>query len=457
MNTLTRNDRAAAAGALARGVALDSPPRHRRLHMLPAGERSQLFVVEGSRLYDIDAQVAAQLGEAIASAPDNVDSVLAQLGVEAWPTIDSPPSAPPVKALSLAVAQKCNLACSYCYAEQGTFGEAPSNMPLETAVASIDLLLSASAEGDRVNIAFMGGEPLRNRAVIRSATRHAAESAARKGVNATFSITTNGTLLTAEDADFFEDHGFAVTVSLDGVRDAHDRLRPFHGGRGSYELIMKRVRPLLARQRRMQVSTRVTVTPFNSGLARALDHFIEEGFHSVGFSPLLHSPAGQGEMAREDLTAMLEEMISCGLAYEEHVLRGEPYRFLNMMTALRELERGTHRPYPCGAGVGYFGVSAEGELSACHRFVGDRAAAFGHVSTGVDRSRQAIWLNARHVDAQQPCSGCWARYLCGGGCHHEVLARGRGACDYIRGWLHYTIQAFGRLRRLPIPCARAAA
>jgi hypothetical protein len=38
-----------------------------------------------------------------------------------------------------------------------------------------------------------------------------------------------------------------------------------------------------------------------------------------------------------------------------------------------------------------------------------------------------------------------ARYLCGGGCHHEVIARGRPACDYIRGWLHYCLQAYVRL------------
>jgi uncharacterized protein len=37
------------------------------------------------------------------------------------------------------------------------------------------------------------------------------------------------------------------------------------------------------------------------------------------------------------------------------------------------------------------------------------------------------------------------RVICGGGCHHEVLARGRGACDFIRGWLHYCLQAYLRL------------
>jgi len=35
--------------------------------------------------------------------------------------------------------------------------------------------------------------------------------------------------------------------------------------------------------------------------------------------------------------------------------------------------------------------------------------------------------------------------MCGGGCHHEVIHRGRPACDYIRGWLDYCLQAYVRL------------
>jgi uncharacterized protein len=69
----------------------------------------------------------------------------------------------------------------------------------------------------------------------------------------------------------------------------------------------------------------------------------------------------------------------------------------------------------------------------------------GSLATGVDHARQATWLQARHVHVQQPCDSCWARYLCGGGCHHEVLANGRHACDFIRGWLHYCLQAYLRL------------
>jgi uncharacterized protein len=261
----------------------------------------------------------------------------------------------------------------------------------------------------------------------------------------TFSITTNGTLLTEADADFFEAHGFAVTVSLDGPRATHDALRPYKSGAGSFERILRNLEPLLARQRRMQVSARVTVTPANLALRRTLDEFIAVGFHSVGFSPMLSAPSGQGEMQAVHLEAMLDGMIECGREYERRTQAGQRYPFANMANAMREIGRGTHRPYPCGAGAGYLGVAADGALAACHRFVGDDVAAMGSLADGVDVSRQADWLADRHVHRQAPCQACWARYLCGGGCHHEVIRRGRPACDYIRGWLHYCLGAYLRL------------
>jgi uncharacterized protein len=138
-------------------------------------------------------------------------------------------------------------------------------------------------------------------------------------------------------------------------------------------------------------------------------------------------------------------MIACGHEFERRVSAGDRYPFSNMESAMRQLHRGTHRPYPCGAGAGYLGVSSDGGLFACHRFVGDSRAALGGVSSGPDEARRTIWLTERHVDRQDPCGQCWARYLCGGGCHHEVINRGRPACDFIRGWLQYCLQAYVQL------------
>ncbi len=421
-----------------------SVPRSPDAHLIETVLGRHVFVADGSRLFDTDSELFAQLGAALHDG--RVAALLNEVGLAGSPLIDDEPlTAPPVHAISLAVAQKCNLGCTYCYAQQGEFGGAAKDMALERANQAVDLLVNGAQPGAKLTLAFLGGEPLVNRSVLQAATRRAATLAVERDLALTFSITTNGTLLTEADAEFFEEFGFAVTVSLDGPREVHDAQRPFKSGAGSFDRIMGRLQPLLTRQRRMQVSARVTVTPRNLGLRTTLDQFVSAGFHSVGFSPMLSAPTGTGELQADDLEVMLGEMIACGHEFERHAVAGHRYPFANMVNAMREIQRGTHRPYPCGAGAGYLGVSADGELAACHRFVGDTEGAMGSLADGIDSARRARWLAERHVHRQEPCTQCWARYMCGGGCHHEVIHRGRPACDYIRGWLHYCLEAYLRL------------
>ena len=262
-----------------------------------------------------------------------------------------------------------------------------------------------AAPGDRVNIAFLGGEPLTNRDVLVAATEFASTLARSQARAGRLLHHDQRHAADPDDGALFERHGFAVTVSLDGVGEVHDRLRPFKGGRGSFDRIIDRVRPLLPRQQRMQISARVTVTPRNLRLRETLDGLIALGFHSVGFSPMLASPTGQDQMDAAGLGEMLAQMIDCGQAFEANVLPGRRYPFANMADALREIDKGTHRPYPCGAGGGYLGVSAEGELFACHRFVGDEKGAMGDIASGIDTRRRQEWLRRRHVHFRNRATG----------------------------------------------------
>jgi uncharacterized protein len=411
------------------------------------GQEPHIFLADGSRLYAVGRELADAFERAASAGDDQGVALLLErngLGQKGY-IDDVPIEAFPIHAISLAIAQKCNLGCTYCYAQGGDFGMAARDMPQSIALDAVDRLIEGVSPGERVNIAFLGGEPLVNRVVLRRTTEHAVALAKARGVKVGFSITTNGTLLTEDDGAFFERYGFAVTISLDGIGPVHDRQRSFKGGAGSYNRIIARVAPLLAQQSAMQVSARVTVTPGNLELVEIMDHFVDLGFHSVGFSPMLHAPSGRGEMASGDLAVMLEQMIACGQAFEAAVCKGRRYPFLNMITALKEIHKGTHRPYPCGAGAGYVGVSADGGYFACHRFVEDEHGALGDIQHGLDKVSRKAWLADRHVHRQSPCSDCWARYLCGGGCHHEVIHRGRPACDYIRGWLTYCLGAYVRL------------
>lgn len=67
-----------------------------------------------------------------------------------------------VKALCLHIAHDCNLACRYCFAEEGEYHGRRALMSYEVGKQALDFLIANS--GNRVNLEvdFFGGEPLMN-------------------------------------------------------------------------------------------------------------------------------------------------------------------------------------------------------------------------------------------------------------------------------------------------------
>jgi len=423
-------------------------PRSSLIHIFGAAERRFALDVQNGRIHRLPAAHADLLDELLLLGDNNrAEMTAVALGV-ASPRAGKQevPKAAPVKAMSLSVAQTCNLACTYCYAQHGSFGEASANMPTDVAMAAIDRLVNAAEPGERVTLAFMGGEPLASRKAVHAAARYAAEKAALRGIGVAFAITTNATLLRDEDIALFQKFRFTVTVSIDDVGEGHDRTRPHRSGKGTFDLVAKNVRALVAADcRAFRVLARVTVTPGNIDLPRIMSGLVEMGFDSLTFSPMLNSPSGQDEMAAGELEQMLEQLIRCGGLFRDRARKGHVLPLANVITTLRRIHFYVQEQYPCGAGGGYMSVAADGDLYACHRFVNDDDGLMGNVVNGVDPDRQAEWLASRRLDEQSPCGECWARHLCSGGCHYEAIKRGRPACDYIRGWLDYCLCLYAEL------------
>ncbi|HJQ38800.1 MAG TPA: radical SAM protein [Thermoanaerobaculia bacterium] len=433
-----------------------SAPRVANAHLFRAGGRPMLLSVSRGQIFELDEMLADDVDRAMQYGDeDRVRRFLGASGIFETPVSGVPPTSVPLRGISLAIAQKCNLGCTYCYAQQGTFGGVASTMPLDVARSAIDRLFDDAAPGETVSVTFLGGEPLTAREFLRAATEYAAGKARAAGANAAFALTTNATLLTDADAEFFERYAFAVTVSVDGIGETHDRQRPFKSGAGSYARVIDGANLLLRRSpRRSRITARVTVTPRNLRLRETLDELTRLGFDGVLFSPVLGSPTGEDQMSAGDFDSLLSQLIDCAEVFEERLRRGEIHPFLNVINTLRRIHRQERDAYPCGAGGGYLGVSAKGRFYACHRFVDEELGVMGNVEDGVDPAKQQRWLADRNVHAQEPCRTCWARYLCSGGCHHEVIHRGRPACDYIRGWLHHCLGVYARLLAERVPSLR---
>ena len=414
------------------------PPR---VHFLP-GDPPLIFLVEGSRLFETTQEFLDEL----CSSPDSgwldlIDSTPAA-------TVNRQPHCAPPEptAISLNVAHSCNLSCSYCYADEGRFGGRQTMMSQEVAKSSIDRLLKNS-RGQRVTIGFIGGEPFLNRKLIYWAVDYATERAREAGAAVGFSVTTNGTLLSSEDLNLLRTHKFAVSVSLDGSPEINDRQRRARNGESVFERSIERLTPLLQSPGRARITARATITRLDLRILERIRALFDAGFSEVGISPLRTGPAVELALREEDWAVLLEEMVRAAQAEFEDLPHRGALRFSNLAVALKQIHAGYCKPLPCGSVANYVSISARGDYFTCHRTVDDPRYFLGNVSQGLLSQARVDFLRARHVDTQQPCRSCWARYLCGGGCHAEVLSAGRRGCDYIRGWLDYCLRAYNRVLR----------
>lgn len=420
------------------------------LHIFRSTLGTHIFLADGSRIYDLDPEFASQIGTVSAVNVASQNPLWEALGLFSDNTLSryidgQSLKPPPLASISLNVAQSCNMSCGYCYADTGRFGGKSRLMSLDIARASVDRLIAESDPSVGIVIGYMGGEPLLNRTVIHETTRYAFNAAARAGRSVRFALTTNATLLNGEDAELFAEFPFTVAISIDGNREINDAVRRMNNESSSYDQLCKGLNLLNSYGRPNHLAARVTVTPKSGELVPILDSVLGLGFDEVGFSAVQVSPDSTLAFSPEHFPVFLARMISCGQKALGELAAGRTYPFSNLETALQEIHRGSHRPYPCGAGAAYMSANAEGNLFACHRLIDDPQFLMGSVQTGSDIRARSEHLARNHVDLMEPCNQCWARYLCGGGCYHEVSRRGRVGCDYIRGWLHFCLQAYVEL------------
>ena len=137
-----------------------------------------------------------------------------------------------VKALCLHIAHDCNLACRYCFAEEGEYHGRRALMSFEVGKAALDFLVANSGNRRNLEVDCLGGKQ--------------------------------------EIAN--------VVLSIDGRKEVHDKMRPFRKGAGSYDLIVPKFQKLAESRNQDRYYVRGTFTHHNLDFSKDVLHLADLGF-----------------------------------------------------------------------------------------------------------------------------------------------------------------------------------
>ncbi len=326
---------------------------------------------------------------------------------------------PSVKVMYLFLTNACNMSCRYCvidkrYAQVKT----GSVMTRETANAAINFFL-ANAGTANPAILLWGGEPLSNWEVFKYAVERARALEKKYCKELEISTVTNGTLLTREIADFFKTNRVACSISMDGLKSQHDRMRVYADGRGTYGDILNNVRSLTAAGVEFGVS--LAIGSHNVNLLPAVGRGLckKLGTDRIGTCLLMNVGADNPSYTGDKKAA--RQLIKLFKALcEDNIFED------TMMKKVKSFALSIEHLHDCAAGGRQIAVMPNGSIGVCHYAATVGKWIIGNVkdpAESVFGSRElADWAARSPVNMPQ-CYKCPGLTMCGGGCPYEAYQK----------------------------------
>lgn len=312
----------------------------------------------------------------------------------------------------------CNLACSYCFEGNRRGAHFMGDDTADRLVAY--LIAGPVAEERTLSLRFYGGEPLLSVPTIRRIARPLKEVMDARGLSFSFSLTTNGTLLTRELVEELILLGLTgATVTLDGPPDVHDTARPFVGGGGSFSAILANLKSV-ADLIDLEIGGNFTPETYRE-YPRLFDLLMAEGLGPdrlalVRFNAVMSSGANR---------ALPEFTGGCASV-------NEPWLKEATLFIREELLR---RGYPApGLSPHFCAIEADdslivnhdGTLYRCPAFIGLEGLDAGNLADGPSDYAVTHGLGAWK---NEECLSCAYLPLCFGGCrYYGYLEHGRIDC-----------------------------
>ncbi len=310
--------------------------------------------------------------------------------------------------LRLNLSENCNLRCKYCYMcnkKNVNF----NIMPFETAEKAIKAFYQNLKLFDikDSSLWFFGGEPMLNLSLLEKCLKLIEKMNEGLENPPRLIIVTNGTIYPERLISLFKKLNMSINFSMDGIGKAHDSMRCFADGRGSFQVVEENLRRYKKDGFRINLGAVLNINNIDH-IKEMIDYCnkIGQDYFSIG-------------VVAFDLTyrADVDKMVSVLLelldyAKEKKVSLGGFWKGV-----LSQLNKPNGLKHCAGTG-NEITVQPDGTLRPCSAF----EDSFGHIDDleSYFSSPGYELLVSRMVGNLGHCNGCPIEGMCKGGCVAEV-------------------------------------
>lgn len=316
------------------------------------------------------------------------------------------------QAVTMLLTNDCNLACSYCF-------ESNKGKDYMSKEMALDILKATYNPVDPMagifTLNMFGGEPLMNWETFKAVCDYVLENNLKIRITAT----TNLTLLTDEMIDYIDELSIPVLVSVDGIKEVHDKHRC-----NSFDKVIENMKKLIDRDLGYLIEARMTVAPDTAKyMYESVKMLVDLGINNIANVPAsdLEWDAQSIQDYKDNYEKILDMYIDI-LNDESNKRNISLYKVdqaLNL--ALEPIKEDTSM---CNIGnPKWVIVDWKGDIWPCPDYpttdnVDLIAGKIGNFYTGVDETKVDPKPMVATYELER-CKGCEAISICKSGCPYE--------------------------------------
>jgi uncharacterized protein len=332
--------------------------------------------------------------------------------------------------LTIAPTLACNFKCSYCFQQE----QPEYVMTEETQNNLVRFVKMVKGKAQILRIAWFGGEPLLAIDRMKSFCQRVKEEI---NVPLESHVITNGYLLNSDTIHTLGDLGVTFyQITIDGLEETHNRRRPLHNKKGTFQTIIKNIETLIQMNNEIEVAIRVNIDSENTDEYHAVHKYLYDRF-------------GRGNL-RVHAGFIDNYSFSCSSVESCSLARHERAKFFADQYAQHGIYSDTLYPTinynSCMARyINSYVVGPDGELYKCLSLLGVKQMSIGNVNNAgdviEDEDLLVEFLKGNDYLDNPECNQCLLFPVCDGGCPYlkikeELFGEAHDTCHVAKGNLN---------------------